>query len=171
MAPLGFATVDVRDVHFDKWHRNAGQSIPNRKTRVAVRSSVHDSAVDTSAEPMNVLDELSFAVSLRELERCTKLTGDCVQAPFDVLQRLRTVDGWLADAEQIEVRTVYDGDPHVFFSPSSHALNCWMSSAWPPPASEAGWLSLADTSCCACCEKNWSNEKPDWLAFPAAGVA
>ena len=73
---------------------------------------------------MNVLDELSFSVALRELERRAQLPGNVVKPALDIIQRLRAIHGRLTHPEQIEVRTVDDRDPHVFFSPSSHALNC-----------------------------------------------
>ena len=57
----------------------------------------------------------------------TRAGSDAVisgESPFDVSQIFRTINGRLAHAEQIEVRTIDDRDPHVFFNPTSQALNC-----------------------------------------------
>src|SRR3982751_5001571 len=101
---------------------------------------------------MNVLDQLALAVTLHELDRDPKLAGNVVEAALDVAQCLGAVDRRLANAEQIEVRTVDDGEPHDFFSPSSQALNCWMSSLGPAFSAVEESGSEAATSCWACCE-------------------
>src|SRR5205085_4753458 len=127
-------------------HRDAGEGIPNGETRVTVGPRVHDRAVAAAAESMNVFDELPLAVALHELERGAELTRYTLKPSLDVVQCFRSVDRWLTYPEQIEVRTVDDGDPHVFFNPSSHALNCWMSSLCPAVASGDGSASAAATS-------------------------
>src|SRR2546421_10463150 len=99
---------------------------------------------------MNVLHQFAFAVALNELERRAELTRDVLQATLHITQSIRSVDGWLAYAEEIEVRTVDDREPHVFFNPSSHALNCWISSLSPALSSVDLSASDAATSCCAC---------------------
>jgi xanthine/CO dehydrogenase XdhC/CoxF family maturation factor len=50
-------------------------------------------------------------------------------ALLDVRERLAAVDRRLTRSEEVEIRTVEDGDSHVFFSPLNQALNCAMSSA------------------------------------------
>ena len=170
MSPLRLAGVHVRDVHFHERQSDTGERITDGETRMTVGPSIHHGTLDASAQRMNVLHELPLAVSLNELERCAKLARDVVKSPFDVGECLGSINGRLAYAEEIEVRTIDDRDPHVFFNPSSQALNCWMSSLSPALSSVVGAASDAATSCCACCEKNWSKENEcDWL--PAAGVA
>src|SRR5690349_21562151 len=103
---------------------------------------------------MNVLDQFAFAVALHELERDGEIARHVVKAALDIVERLSTVHGGLTNAEQIEVRTVDDRDPHDFFKPSSQALNCWMSSLNPALSPAPASASAAATSCCACSEKN-----------------
>ena len=80
-----------------------------------------------AAHRVNAVDELAFAVVLRELELDAELTGHHAKPLLDVRERVAAVDLRLARAEQIEVRPVEHGDPHYFLSWSSHVLNSSIS--------------------------------------------
>jgi hypothetical protein len=96
---------------------------------------------------MDGVDHLALSVVLGELELRTDVPGDRAKTPLDVAERFAAIHRRLTRAEKIEIRTVEDGESHVFFSPLSHALNCAMSSGDAPPllegsAGEAGRASV-----------------------------
>jgi len=124
MSSLRLARVDVRDVYLHKWHSHTRERVSDGQTRMAVGPSVHHRTLDAAAQRMNVLHQLPFAVPLNELERSTELARDVMQPTFDFSQSFRSIDRRLAHAEQVEIRTIDDRDPHDFFKPSSQALNC-----------------------------------------------
>src|SRR5690242_19379075 len=116
---------------------------------------------------MNTIDELTLTVVLGKLEVHTELAGHGAKPSFDVGERLRTVQSRLSNPKQVEVWSVEDGDPHVFLSPSSHALNCWISSSGLPlgvPGWSAGALLVRSL---ALWEKNWSKENAGCARSPA----
>ena len=132
-----------------------------REARVRVRAGVDDDAVHAAAQRVDGVDQLALAVVLRELARSTPSsarhrraascsTSASVSRPYSAGSRV---------AEQIEVRSVEDGDSHVFFSPLSQALNCAMSSvaSGDPGAASADDCSAGSAISSA---KNWSNENP-----------
>src|SRR3954464_3927449 len=63
-APLGLTRVDVGEVYFDEWDFYGCQCIADRKTSVAVRAGVHERRIGTTAQRMNRIDNLPFAVVL-----------------------------------------------------------------------------------------------------------
>ena len=94
-----------------------------------VRAGVDHDAVDLAAQAVNLVDDLPFAVVLREAELRADLAADRAQRSLDVRKRLAPVQCGLARAEEIQIRAVDDGDLHVFLRPLSQLLNCAMSSA------------------------------------------
>jgi hypothetical protein len=124
VAALRLAGIDVGDVNLDERHGDGGERITKRKARVTVCACIYNGTIGTTTQPVNDLDELPLSISLRELERRSDLSGDNAQSPFDIVQGVGAVYRGLANAEEIEIWSVEDGDPHVFFNPSSHALNC-----------------------------------------------
>src|SRR6266542_303266 len=94
-----------------------------------VRPGVDERGVDFSAERVNRIDKLSFAVVLLKGERHTELTRDVLEILLDVGERFLPVEVGLANPEQIEVRAIQDGDFHSLVSPSSHARKLATSSS------------------------------------------
>src|SRR4029079_497258 len=168
MTTLGLTGIDIRQMHFDEWHRDLRQRIAQRDARVGVRPGVDDHAVDLAAPPVQRVDHFAFAIVLRELHLCSQLGRHRGKRTLDVVQRLAAVQCRLASAEEIQVRAIEDGDPHVFFSPLSHALNCAISSLGRcVPSPELSGLSAFAASPA----KNWSSEKAPAAPLPFAGVA
>ena len=113
--------------------RRTAPRSPRNASRSARLVCVYAPALMTTpstcaAQRVNRVDQLALAVVLRELELDAELRRDGAQRSLDVGERRVSVQRRLARAEQIQVRAVEDGDPHVFFSPLSQALNCAMSS-------------------------------------------
>ena len=77
---------------------------------------------------MDSVDQLAFAVVLRETYLGADFTRDGTQRLLDVGKRLPAIQLGFTRAKKIQVRAIDDGNPHVFFNPLSHALNCAMSS-------------------------------------------
>lgn len=128
MPSLGLASKHVRHVHLDERHVDCDERVAERETRMAVRTGVDDSAVDTPPQRLNVIDERTLTVLLGEFQINTQLSRDDTQASLDVRERLVPIQRGLARAQQVQVWTVENGDPHRFFRPWSQALNCSMSS-------------------------------------------
>jgi len=128
MTPFGFASVHVRHVNFDEWNRDGAQRIANRETAVRIGAGVDDDAVDFAAQRVYDIDQLAFSAVLRKPYLSTELARNRRQRSLDVRERLPAVKLRFTRAEEIQVRAIDDRDPHVFFNPLSHALNCAMSS-------------------------------------------
>src|SRR5439155_14872629 len=112
MSPFRFPRVDVGDVDLDERQSDAGERVVQRQARVRVRASVHERAVDATAHGVYQLDQLAFAVALRELDLDAQLTRHLSQSPLDVLECFVAVELRLARTEQIEIRAIQDGDSH-----------------------------------------------------------
>ena len=132
-----------------------------------VGAGIHDRAVDRGRAARAwrrsaALRRCAATHSSSTPSSVATLPSDCL----DVGERGAAVTLRLANAEQVEIRTVEDGDPHRCFNPCSQELNCSMSSALRSAGSPAAGFS-GDAlpppevrSPSAFCEKNWSNEKP-----------
>src|SRR5215203_5169807 len=115
---------------------------------------------------MHGVDQLSFAVVLRAFELDAELLRHLAKPTFHVREAGVAIAFRLTNAEQVEIGTVEDGDPHRCFSPCNQELNCSMSSSLRSAGSPAAGISCdvrppPDVlSPSTLCEKNWSNEKP-----------
>src|SRR5689334_6886137 len=109
---------------------------------------------------------------LRAFDFDPELGGQVAQSSLDLPQRRAAIERGFARAEQVQVWSVEDGDPHFFLSPSSQAVNCSMScaSADSPPRSDSGAVAAASTLEVCESEKNWSNEKPPSAGGAASGA-
>src|SRR6185437_7596733 len=162
LAALGLACIDVRQVHLDERHIDRRQRVTNRDRGVSVGAGVDHDAVDPPAQSVNGVDELSLAVVLREFEHGSDAGSDRAQRTLDVVQRFMAIQLWFARPEQVQIRAIQDGDPHVFFlSPSSQALNCAMSSVESDAGAGAGAAppGFADAAGFDSSAKNCENEK------------
>src|SRR5690349_748605 len=115
-------------MNLDEWDGDCAESIANRETAVRVGPGVDDDAVDVSPERVDRVNQLALTVMLRELNFSARFAGHRPQRSLHVRQGLTTVQFWLTGAEEVQVRAIDDRNPHVFFNPLSHALNCAMSS-------------------------------------------
>src|SRR5688572_22022502 len=139
---------------------------------MAVRSCVDQRAIGPAPHRVDRVDHRSFAVELGEVDLDAELLRDGPQPAVDVVESSGPVQVGLADAEQVEVRAVENGDPHLRLSPSSQAVNCSRSPSGASEASsevgEPGAVAPAVPGVPS--EKNCSNEyAPDFLAFRGAG--
>src|SRR5437773_971441 len=66
MSAFRLAGVDVGNVDLDEGQSDAGESVAESQTRVRVGSSIHERAVDATAHGVYQLDQLTFAIALRE---------------------------------------------------------------------------------------------------------
>src|SRR6478735_1439365 len=108
---------------------------------------------------MHRVDELPLAVVLRALQLDAKLRRDVAEGAFHLGKCGASVSLRLADPEQVEIRSVENGDLHRCFNPCNQELNCSMSSAVRSAGSpEAGSSCEAPPpevpSPSAPCEKN-----------------
>src|SRR5262249_21618344 len=117
-------------------HRDGRQRVAYREARVRVRAGVDHYAIHLASQAMNGVDDLAFAIVLREADLRADLVADRTQRPLDVRERLASIQRRLARAEEIEIGPVDDRDLHVFFRPLSQLLNCAMSSPGAPPLPE-----------------------------------
>ena len=141
VATFGFAGVHIRHVHFDEWHGYGGERIAYRDARVRVGAGVDYDSVNISAQTVNRVDQVSFTVVLRERQVGPDFARRAAQSPLDVGECLSPIELGLAAAEEVQVRAIDDGNPHVFFNPLSHALNCATSSV---PSRRGGTLASLD---------------------------
>src|SRR5688572_24104526 len=166
MSALRLACVDVRDVDFHEGDGHAHERVAEGEAAVRIRAAVHDRSVDPPAHRVHGVDQLSLAVVLRALEVHAELLRDLSETALDILEGGATVAFRLTNAEQVEVGTVEEGDPHRCFSPCNQELNCSMSSSLRSAGSPAAGVSCEGRpppdvlSPSTFCEKNWSNEKP-----------
>src|SRR4029079_9032978 len=84
-------------------------------------------------------------------------------------KRFPTIQLGFTRAKKVQIWTIDDGNPHVFFNPFSHALNCATSSGLstggaPAPVGGLGGATFASPA------KNWSNEKPSEADGDNGGV-
>src|SRR6185295_19180458 len=128
-ATLRLARVDVGEMHFDEWNLHTRQRVANGEAGMAVRARVHQRAVGASAQRVHSVDDLTFAVVLRERDLDTELLGDGQEIFLDVGKGLVPVKLGLAYAEEIEIGPIDDGDFHSPVSPSSQARNFATSSS------------------------------------------
>src|SRR5258705_7376774 len=91
---------------------------------------------------MHDLDEASLDIVLCAGDLDAELAPGVDEVRLDVAQGHRPVESGLAESEQVEVRSVQDGDPHFGLSPCNHELNCSMSSA----LRSAGSLALGSVA-------------------------
>ena len=129
MAPLRLARVDVRQVHLDERHADRDQRIANRQARVRVRAGVDHDAVDAAAQACEWRRSISLrrcAARTPALRRCSCPTARSERSMS--ASDSRPYSAGSRRPEQVQIRSVEDGDLHVFFSPFSQALNCAMSS-------------------------------------------
>src|SRR5258705_1813096 len=115
---------------------------------------------------MHDLDEASLDIVLCAGDLDDELAPDVDEVRLDVAEGHRPVESGLAESEQVEVRSVQDGDPHFGLSPCNHELNCSMSSALRSAGSLAvgslaggGLAAGARSAPPLSGEKNWSKEK------------
>src|SRR5690606_29829977 len=111
---------------------------------------IHQERIYALRRPMNVIDQLTFRVRLEEIQFHARRRGCAAQLILDLLQCLRTVDLRLTPAQQVQVRTADDRDPH-FLRLWSQDRNISTSSSSDSSAVESvagGWASAgpaADT--------------------------
>src|SRR5437868_7119884 len=127
--PLRLAGVDVRQMHLDEWDLHSRQRIVNCQAGVAVGAGVDERAIDAPTQCLHRIHDLAFSIVLRERELDAQLSRDAQEMLLDVGQRFGPVKGRLARAEEIEVRSIDDGDSHSPVSPSSQARNFATSSS------------------------------------------
>src|SRR5687768_7166678 len=101
MASLRLARVDVREMDLGKRNRDAGESVVDRKARMAVGPGVQECAVGGTLQCMDCLDDVAFPVELGEAERNIQLSRDFAQSSFDLGKRGRSIDRRLALSQKI----------------------------------------------------------------------
>src|SRR5689334_11109652 len=126
---LGLARVNVGEMHFDERNLYSSERITNRQTRVTVRPRVHQRAISATTQRLNRVDDIAFAVVLRERELNAELFGHGQEMRLNVGQRFLSIKFGLTRAEQIEVWAINDCDSHSPVSPSSQARNLATSSS------------------------------------------
>src|ERR1700738_3983174 len=78
---------------------------------------------------MHEVHELSLSVALHPPHAHAERAPDLGETRLHLGERRPTVELGLAHPEEVEVRSIQDGDPHRCFSPCSQELNWEMSSA------------------------------------------
>src|SRR4051812_27813660 len=92
---------------------------------------------------MHLIDERAFVVRLKAGDRHAELFGELEQARVDLGQRHLAVDVGLARAEQIQVRTMDDGDAPLHMSSLAIAPEATRMRKRALPATASGFSTTA----------------------------
>src|SRR5437773_2397182 len=99
-----------------------------------VRARIDDYTINALRHFMNFVDKGSFAITLETFDVDAESAGFLPNLIVQVGQRAAAVNLGFALAQQIQVRTMQDRNPH-FFRLCSQDLNISRSSSSPPSPS------------------------------------
>ena len=117
-------------MHFDGRQSDRHDGIAQDDTGVRVAGGVEDDGVRPVVAGLNRLHQLALVVRLGEPKLHLEPIGFLGQQPLDVAQGVTAVDVRLADAQQVEIGPVYDGDlRHCLSLPCAAQNSCGGNSA------------------------------------------
>jgi hypothetical protein len=114
--PEFFASIEVRQVHFDKGDFGGQHGVSQSNARVGEASEVNQHIVDLRGScGMDAVDKLPFAVALKAVERMTRFDAGGTKAQINVVKGISAVYFGLSAAEKIEIGSIqYEYRCHSF---------------------------------------------------------
>src|SRR5687768_14763573 len=84
VSPLWLARENVRQMHLDERYVHGRERIANGETGMRVCTGIDQCSIGSTAHGVDAVDELAFAVMLRELDLGAKLAGNHAESLLDV---------------------------------------------------------------------------------------
>src|SRR5258708_26115604 len=113
------APINVGEVHLDDRQGGGVERIEYGDRGVREGAGIEDDAVCGLPRLVNPVDQLAFVVRLAEIHDEVERSGTFEACLLDVRQRLMAVDFRLAQAEQVEVRSVEDQNRWIAGQPAA----------------------------------------------------
>jgi hypothetical protein len=108
--PERLATSRVAQVQFDRRHSGVYKRIPYRHARVSISARIDDEAVGFPPRFLEPAHDLALVIRLKEFHGDVLFAGGILHQPPDFRQGHPPIGFRLPNAENVEVRTVYEQD-------------------------------------------------------------
>lgn len=108
--PELFPGMDIRNMHFDHRSRDRRNGISDGDGRVRIPARIHDDPVTGEALPLQGIDQFAFDIALEIGERDRRKSR--LQGLQMIFEGFAAVNAGFTLAQEVEIRTVDDGDMH-----------------------------------------------------------
>src|SRR5512138_2561884 len=104
--------MDVGDVHLVDWTLKYLHGVVDRDRGEGVGGRIDDKGVGRGAGGLDQVDQFALVVRLVKRKLRAGKGGELLAGGLDGVERGRSVDVRLADAEHVQIRTIEDHDTH-----------------------------------------------------------